>query len=323
MHNDMPLLNVENLSITYRTRRGLLKAVDRASFTLDKGQTLGLVGESGSGKSTIGVAIMGLLPDNASVPSGRIELSGTNLLTAEPKQIREIRWNRIAMIFQAAMNAMNPIQCVGEQIAEAIRFHEPGVSKPEIQRRVDDLFDLVGIPQARQQDYPHQYSGGMRQRAIIAMALACQPEIIIADEPTTALDVIVQDQILQTLRKLQRTLGIGIVLISHDIAVVADTCNHIGVMYAGQLVELGTQSEVFTAPAHPYTQALLSAHITLDSNRSDPAPIPGQTPDMVGLIPGCRFCNRCPCKGDYCSIEPPQWQNLTPTHKILCCHTQP
>jgi peptide/nickel transport system ATP-binding protein len=319
----MPLLSVDNLSIAYRSRRGLLTAVDRASFTLDKGQTLGLVGESGSGKSTIGTAIMGLLPDNASVPNGRIELSGIDLLAASPEQIRKIRWKKIAMIFQAAMNAMNPIQRVGEQIAEAIRFHEPHLSGTDVQNRVDELFDLVGIPQSRHKDYPHQYSGGMRQRAIIAMALACRPEIIIADEPTTALDVIVQDQILRTLRKLQRTLGIGIVLISHDIAVVADTCNHIGVMYAGQLVELGTRSEVFSAPAHPYTQALLAAHITLDSDRRDPVPIAGKTPDMAGLLPGCRFCDRCPCKGDFCSIEPPQWQYLTPTHKIRCCHPPP
>jgi peptide/nickel transport system ATP-binding protein len=319
----MSLLSVDNLSVTYRTRRGLLTAVDRASFTLEKGQTLGLVGESGSGKSTIGTAIMRLLPDNASVPSGRIELSGIDLLATAPEQIRKIRWNKIAMIFQSAMNAMNPIQRVGEQIAEAIRYHEPVPPGPELRNRVDELFDLVGIPKARQKDYPHQYSGGMRQRAIIAMALACSPEIIIADEPTTALDVIVQDQILQTLRKLQRTLGIGIVLISHDIAVVADTCNHIGVMYAGQLVELGTRSDVFYTPAHPYTQALLAAHITLDSNRRDPVPIPGKAPDMVELPPGCRFCDRCPCKGDSCSIDRPHWQNLTATHKIRCCHPPP
>ncbi|MGD9186600.1 MAG: ABC transporter ATP-binding protein [Desulfobacteraceae bacterium] len=319
----MPLLSVDNLSITYRTRRGLLTAVDRASFTLEKGQTLGLVGESGSGKSTIGTAIMRLLPGNASIPSGRIELSGIDLLAAAPEQIRQIRWNKISMIFQAAMNAMNPIQRVGEQIAETIRFHEPDLPGPDVQNRVAELFDLVGIPKARQKDYPHQYSGGMRQRAVIAMALACRPEIIIADEPTTALDVIVQDQILQTLRKLQRTLGIGIVLISHDIAVVADTCDHIGVMYAGQLVELGTRSEVFHAPAHPYTKALLAAHITLDNDRRDPAPIPGNPPDMVALPPGCRFCDRCPCQRDSCGIDPPGWQNLTATHKIRCCHPAP
>ena len=317
----MALLSVDKLSVTYRTRRGLLTAVDQASFTLDEGQTIGLVGESGSGKSTIGIAIMGLLPDNARITNGRIHFSELDLMAAGQAQIRQIRWNKIAMIFQAAMNAMNPIQRVGEQICEAIHFHEPDVSKSAIRTRVDELFDLVGIPQTRQQDYPHQYSGGMRQRAVIAMALACRPQIIIADEPTTALDVIVQDQILETLKQLQQALGIGIILISHDIAVVADTCNHIGVMYAGQLVELGTRSEVFSSPAHPYTKALLAAHITLNDDHIDPTAIPGQSPDLIVMPEGCRFCDRCPCKGDSCSIQAPQWQILTPTHKIRCCHT--
>jgi peptide/nickel transport system ATP-binding protein len=319
----MALLRIENLSITYRTRRGVLTAVEQVGFKLDKGQTLGLVGESGSGKSTIGIAIMGMLPENASVPSGRIAFGGIDLLTATPEQIRRIRWNRIAMIFQSAMNAMNPIQRIGDQIAEAIRCHEPDVPEPDVRRRVNELFDRVGIPLGRQRDYPHQYSGGMRQRAVIAMALACRPEIIIADEPTTALDVIVQDQILGTLDQLQRTLGIGILLISHDISVVADACNHIGVMYAGQLVELGSRSEVFSEPAHPYTRALLAAHITLDSDRRAPAPIPGKSPDITGWLSGCRFCDRCPCKGDACSIQAPQWHHLTPTHKIRCCRKQP
>ena len=317
----MTLLNVDNLSVMYRTRRGQLTAVNQVSFVLNKGQTLGLVGESGSGKSTLGFAVMGLLPSNARITSGAIHLSGVNLLTAGQEQLRQIRWKKIAMIFQAAMNALNPIQRIGDQIAEAIQFHEPEVPNTAVQERIDELFNLVGIPQSRQQDYPHQYSGGMRQRAIIAMALACRPEIIIADEPTTALDVIVQDQILNTLNTLQRTLGIGVILISHDIAVVADACNHIGVMYAGQLVELGTRKEVFSSPAHPYTKALLAAHITLNGDRQDPAPIPGQSPDLTAMTEGCRFCDRCPCKGDTCSIQAPQWQKLTSTHKIRCCHT--
>lgn len=319
----MALLRIDALSITYRTQRGVLCAVEQVDFALEKGQTLGLVGESGSGKSTIGIAVMGMLPENASVASGRIEFDGIDLLAAAPEQIRRIRWNRIAMIFQAAMNAMNPIQRVGDQIAEAIRCHEPNVPDSDVRRRVNALLDLVGIPLGRQRDYPHQYSGGMRQRAIIAMALACRPEIIIADEPTTALDVIVQDQVLRTLDQLQRTLGIGILLISHDIAVVADACNHIGVMYAGQLVELGTRSEVLSEPAHPYTRALLAAHITLDSDHRTPTPVPGKSPDITGRPQGCRFGDRCPCKGDTCSMHAPQWRNLTSTHRIRCCRTQP
>ena len=216
------------------------------------------------------------------------------------------------------MNALNPIQRVGDQIAEAIKIHEPGVPNWEIDDRVDYLFSLVGMSALRRSDYPHQYSGGMRQRAVIAMALACNPEVIIADEPTTALDVIVQDQILETIKSLQKRLGIGILFISHDISVVADVCHFIGVMYAGQLVEVGTREEVFTSPAHPYTQSLLAAHITLSSTHQ-PTPIPGKGPDLVLVDNGCRFCDRCSCAGETCSLEEPQWRKLSDTHKIKCC----
>jgi peptide/nickel transport system ATP-binding protein len=318
----MTLLAVDNLSVIYNTPRGPLKAVDSVDFILNKGKSLGLVGESGSGKSTIGTAIMGLLPKNAEIPNGRIEFNQIDLISAPGQSLQKIRWNKIAMIFQAAMNALNPIQRVGDQIAEAIVHHAPGAS-PEraignVHERVAELFALVGIPAQRRNDYPHQYSGGMRQRAVIAMALACGPEVIIADEPTTALDMIVQDQILETIKSLQRKLGIGILFISHDISVVADVCHHIGVMYAGQLVELGTREEVFVSPAHPYTQSLMAAHITL-AKENTPRPIPGKSPDMVAPPPGCRFCDRCDCAGATCSIEAPQWRQLSPTHKIRCC----
>lgn len=314
----MALITVENLGVIYTTQRGPLRAVDQVDFMLNKGQSLGLVGESGSGKSTIGTAIMGLLPKNAEITSGRIQYNQIDLITAPPQILNKIRWNKIAMIFQAAMNALNPIQRVGAQIAEVIEFHGPAISPADLDTRVVELFSLVGIPEQRRNDYPHQYSGGMRQRAIIAMALACNPEVIIADEPTTALDVIIQDQILETIKALQQKLGIGILFISHDISVVADVCHHIGVMYAGQLVELGTRTEVFDSPAHPYTQSLMAAHITLSGNVS-PKPIPGQSPDMVFPISGCRFCDRCACAGDTCSVDEPHWRPLSPTHKIRCC----
>jgi len=233
--------------------------------------------------------------------------------------LRQIRWKKIAMIFQAAMNALNPIVRVGDQIAEAIRFHEPEFSGIQIEERVKESFWQVGLASERRNDYPHQYSGGMRQRAVIAMALACRPDIVIADEPTTALDVIVQDQIIQTVKRLQQDLGIGILFISHDISVVADVCHYIGVLYAGQLVELGTRQEVFDTPAHPYTQALLAAHITLAAEHHGFAPIPGESPDMVSSPSGCRFCDRCTCSADSCSFEAPQWRQLTTTHGIRCC----
>lgn len=314
----MALIDIENLSVTYDTARGPIRAVDDVSFVLNKGQSLGLVGESGSGKSTIGNAIMGLLPANAKISDGRIAYNGIELTGSSPETLRKVRWNKIAMIFQTAMNALNPIQSVGRQIAEAIRFHNVATSREEVDARVDALLSQVGISAERRNDYPHQYSGGMRQRAVIAMALACNPEVVIADEPTTALDVIVQDQILETIQTLQQKLAIGILFISHDISVVADVCHHIGVMYAGQLVELGTKTEVFHTPAHPYTQSLMAAHITLSSD-SRPKPIPGHSPDLFTVDTGCRFCDRCECPGDACRIEEPQWRKLSSTHKIKCC----
>lgn len=314
----MALIDIDNLSVTYNTARGLIRAVDQVSFALHKGQSLGLVGESGSGKSTIGNAIMGLLPANARISSGRIAYNGLELTSSPMETLRKVRWNKIAMIFQTAMNALNPIQSVGRQIAEAIEFHNVVSRSEDVDARVDALLSQVGIPVERRADYPHQYSGGMRQRAVIAMALACNPEVIIADEPTTALDVIVQDQILETIKTLQQELSIGILFISHDISVVADVCHHIGVMYAGQLVELGTTEEVFKSPAHPYTQSLMAAHITLSSD-CRPKPIPGHSPDLLTAGTGCRFCDRCSCPGNTCRIEEPQWQALSSTHKIKCC----
>lgn len=260
----MPLLEIDNLSVFYRSGRGRqLKAVDGVSFSLAQGESLGLVGESGSGKSTIATAIMGMLPKNAEVASGRILFDGRDLLQADPETMRRIRWKKISIIFQAAMNALNPIQRVGDQIAETIRIHEPQTDPGEAVRRVAELYGLLGIPAARMDDYPHQYSGGMRQRAIIAMALACRPGLVIADEPTTALDVIVQDQILKTIQRIQRELGVGILFISHDIAVIADVCHRVGVMHAGRLEEFGPVQKVFGSPGHSCTRALLEAHMTL------------------------------------------------------------
>ena len=316
----MDLLTVENLTILYRTRRGCLTAVDQVSFSLPQGRCLGLVGESGSGKSTIGIASLGLLPKNAEVASGRILLDGQDLLKLAPEALRTVRWNKIAMIFQAAMNSLNPIQRVEDQIIEAIRTHAPQTSRNEAAARVAELFRQVGIPDQRRKDYPHQFSGGMRQRAVIAMALACRPALIIADEPTTALDVIVQNQILKLLRQLRDEADMSILLISHDIGVVADVCDDIGVLYAGQLVEWGSRGEVFDAPAHPYTKILLNAHVTLvDGHDGQPAVLEGHGPDLVDPPEGCRFCQRCPQAGTACEKQPPAWRILSPTHRIRCC----
>ena len=315
----MALLEVENLSIGYHTRKGYLKAVDGVSFSLEEGQALGLVGESGCGKTTIGMALMGLLPPNGSITQGRILLEGENTLTMSEEEKRRFRWRKMAMIFQAAMNALNPVQRVGNQIAEAILVHNPGIQKEVVMAQVEGLFDLVGIPRERITDYPHQYSGGMKQRAVIAMALACRPKVIIADEPTTALDVIVQDQILEEVRGLQREFNIGIIFISHDISIVADMCHDIGVMYAGQLVEFGPWQAVFESPVHPYTKALLSSFPTLTGKKSDLTPIAGETPNLIRPPAGCRFCDRCREAQAFCKTTPPKWVEVGPGHKALCC----
>lgn len=312
-----PLLEVKDLTVSYATDTGNVLAVDGVSFQLEAGQSLGLVGESGSGKSTIGTAILGLLPDNARIEKGAVLFEGLNLLETDQEKLRLLRWKKIAMIFQAAMNALNPIMPVEDQIIEAIRIHEPEISLDAARQRVTDLFKQVGIPIRRLKDYPHQYSGGMRQRAVIAMALACNPRIIIADEPTTALDVIVQNQILKTLLKLQAKFDIGILLISHDISVTAEVCHNLGVMYAGQLVEIGTRKEILGTPAHPYTRALLAAHITL-KNEQDPSPIPGPAADLHSPAKGCRFHRRCLHPETNCRNQLPSWHSLSDTHKVLC-----
>ena len=314
----MALLEVENLSVGYNTKKGFLKAVEGISFSLNEGRSLGFVGESGCGKTTLGMALMGLLPPNGHVTGGRIIFDGEDLLEKSEDEMRKFRWRKISMIFQAAMNALNPVKRVQDQIAEAILTHNQNLEKKEALRRVEKLFQLVGLPESRMRDYPHQYSGGMKQRAIIAMALSCNPRLIIADEPTTALDVIVQHQILEETKKLQKELDIGIIFISHDISIVADVCDNIGIMYAGQLVEYGTRGEVFDSPMHFYTRALISSYPTLIGGRRELLPIPGESPNLIEPPPGCRFCDRCHAAGSSCKIGPPEWVDITRTHRALC-----
>jgi peptide/nickel transport system ATP-binding protein len=316
----MTLLKVENLGIGYQTAKGLLKAVDGVNFSLEPGRSLGLVGESGCGKTTIGMALMGLLPPNGRVTHGRIVLDGVEISALPEDEMRKVRWNEISMIFQAAMNALNPVKRISAQMMEAIQVHRPEVDDDEAMARVEGLFNLVGLPLERLYDFPHQYSGGMKQRAIIAMALALNPKLVIADEPTTALDVIVQDQILKETKELQRQFNIGIIFISHDISIVAEVCHQIGVMYAGQLVESGPAEEVFFNSHHPYTKALVSSFPTLAGPKTRLAPIPGEPPNLTGTIPGCRFCDRCPKDTASCKLAPPKWQEVAPGHFVLCDH---
>ena len=253
-----PVLQVKDLTMHYQTRQGTVKAVDGISFELARGEVLGLVGESGCGKTSIAVTLMKLLPDNALILKGQVLLDGQDLMTMDDTTLRKYRWRRISMIFQAAMNSLNPVHRVGDQIVEAIEAHDMAATLKEAQETVDRLFRLVGLDPRLTDRYPHEFSGGMRQRAVIAMALACQPDVIVADEPTTALDVIVQDRILRQIKEIQTDLNMSMLYITHDIAVVAEVTDRIGVMYAGKLAELGNTADVFERPIHPYTKALLS-----------------------------------------------------------------
>jgi len=314
----MTLLEVDNLSVGYQTRQGMLRAVEGISFAIDRGESFGLVGESGCGKSTLGMALMDLLPVNGSVLSGQVFYCGEDLLSRSPSEMRAIRWRDISMIFQGAMNALNPVHRVEDQVKEAIQSHLPGLSDRELADQVSALFKLVDIPPDRVQEYPHQYSGGMKQRAVIAMALACRPKLIIADEPTTALDVIVQDQILREIQQLQNSLSVSLLFISHDIAVVGQMCKRIGVMYAGQLIELASREDIIGNPCHPYTRALLRSYPSLSEGRTVLDPIPGDTPDLVTPPAGCRFWERCPVSLHSCGMDDPGWAKVSDGHRVRC-----
>lgn len=314
----MALLNVENMHVGYRTKKGMLNAVNNISFSMDQGRSLGFVGESGCGKTTIGMTLMGLLPENASVLKGNIYFNGKNLADFNDEKWRSFRGSQISMIFQAAMNAMNPVIKIDEQIIEAIETHHPEMARPDIIKKVETLFEMVEIPKERIKDYPHQYSGGMKQRAIIAMALACSPKLIIADEPTTALDVIVQDQILKEIKKIQKNLNTSVIFISHDIAVVAEVCEDICVMYGGQIVEKGTRKEVFKSPKHPYTKILLSSYLSLDSDENIKVPEMKKSPDLIEFTGKCSFVQSCTACSERCKNDIPDWVNLSDTHQVFC-----
>lgn len=316
----MPLLSVRNLSVGYQTKKGMLKAVDNISFDIDTGRPMGFVGESGCGKTTIGMTLMGLLPENASILGGEILFEGLDLAALDEEQWRKVRGNQISMIFQAAMNALNPVIRVDEQIKEAIVTHQRDIGSKELDERVAGLFEMVDIPASRIHDYPHEYSGGMKQRAVIAMALACNPKLIVADEPTTALDVIVQDQILRELRAVHQQTRTGLIFISHDIAVVASVCEKICVMYGGQIVETGTRKEVFRSPRHPYTQTLLGSYLSLDNVKQIQIPDMRNAPDQLTQSNFCRFRDNCKSCSDRCKNGEPNWIDISATHKIFCGH---
>ena len=314
----MTLLNIENLTTHYETRGGSVKAVEDVSLALERGDALGLVGESGCGKTTTMLSLMRLLPSNGKIISGKIDFDGTDMVSIEEEELRQtIRWKRISMVFQGAMNALNPVIKVRDQITQAIRNHED-VEKEAAWDRVGELFQLVGIDPERAAEYPHEFSGGMKQRAIIAMALACNPDLVIADEPVTALDVIVQAQILELTRELRARLGLSMILITHDLSVIADTCTKAAIMYAGKIVEQGDILQIFKNPEHPYSQGLLTNYPSIKSKRMTFTPISGRPPNLIDPPPGCRFHPRCPYAMEICSKEVPETIDLGGGHYIAC-----
>jgi peptide/nickel transport system ATP-binding protein len=290
----MTLLEVRDLAVTYRTGKQGVRALRGVDFSLDAGQTLGIAGESGSGKSTVALSLLQLLPPSATI-SGQVLLRGENLLEANWGRLRAVRWAEASVVFQGAMSALNPVRTIGEQIREPILLHEK-VGERAARARTAELLDSVGVPSRRHASYPHELSGGQRQRVMIAMALACRPNLIIADEPTTALDVIVQAQILQLLGDLVRESQISMIMISHDLSVLAGTCERLAVMYAGQIVEIGPARQLMQDPCHPYTRALSRAfpRIGDPSSRRAPSGLPGDPPDPMTVGQGCPFEPRCP-----------------------------
>jgi oligopeptide/dipeptide ABC transporter ATP-binding protein len=318
-----PVLAVDDLGVVFETDRGPAVTVDGISFEVHAGETVGIVGESGSGKSTTSLAVMGLLPRNARV-TGSIRLQGEELVGRSDEEMRDLRGNRVAMVFQDSLAALNPVLTVGAQLAEAVRVHHPGTRSSVLRARAVELLELVGIPspQTRVDRYPHEFSGGMRQRAVIAMAVANEPSLIIADEPTTALDVTVQAQILQVLRNVQEETGTAIMLITHDLGVVAGVADRVLVMYAGGLVEQGSVEQAFYEPSHPYTRGLLASLPRMDRRSRDERlfQIAGQPPRATALPPGCRFGPRCELfRADPCAVTAPPVEQVGPGH-VAACH---
>ncbi len=315
-----PLLTVENLTMYYSTRAGDVKAVDDVSFVLAEGDSLGLVGESGCGKTSVALALLRLLPDNAKILSGHIWMDGTDLLAISEDEMRKFRWKRISMVFQAAMNSLNPVYRVGDQIIEALELHIGVMTNEQARARVAELFELVGLDPAMMDRYPHEFSGGMRQRAVIAMALSCNPDLIIADEPTTALDVIVQDRVLRQLEQVQAKLGMSMIYISHDIAVIAEVSKRIAVMYAGQMVEMADSTEIFERPLHPYTYALMGSFPSIKGKKQKLEPLPGEPPDLINPPSGCRFHPRCWRATEICAQQKPEFRDYGNDHWAACWH---
>ena len=313
----MKLLEVDGLRTYFHIAKGELKAVDGVSFDVDYGECLGLVGESGCGKTTCALSICKLLPKEGYIAGGQILLEGRDMVPLTDAELRARRWKDVSIIFQGAMNAMNPVKTVGWQIAEAIVLHE-GVGWDAAMRKAGDLLEQVEVPRDRVKRYPHEFSGGMKQRAMIAMALACSPKLIIGDEPTTALDVMVQAQILNLLERLRRERNMGMIIITHDLAILAETCTHIAVMYAGRIMEIGTVDDIFRHARHPYTKRLIGCFPNVEGDKTIPEGIAGYPPILIDPPAGCRFHPRCDCCTERCRTEEPAAVRVGARHAVSC-----
>jgi peptide/nickel transport system ATP-binding protein len=315
----MAILDVQDLSIQYAIGRGLVRAAEGVSFQLERGEAMGLAGESGCGKTTVALSLLKILPSNGRIVNGKIIVNGVDVVSLDENKMRkDVRWKVVSMVFQGAMNAMNPLYKVGEQIVEAIKLHEPEVTRNEAKERAAKLLEMVGIDPARADNYPHEFSGGMKQRALIAMSLADNPDLVIADEPGTALDVIVQAQVLRLIKELKDRLNLSVIMISHDLSLIAEVCQKLAIMYAGYLVEYGDIVKIFKEPLHPYTVDLIESFPSIKAEKQEMISIPGFPPDLLDPPPGCRFHPRCKYAMDICRKEVPKLIEVSKNHHVSC-----
>ena len=319
----MNILEVKDLNMSYKTIDGNVDAVKDVSFTVKQGESFGLVGESGCGKTSVAMSLLQLQADNGKITSGEIIFDGQNIVNLSEAELREVRWSGISIVFQGAMNSWNPVVKIGEQIREAMREHYPDKTKDENTKKILELFEIVGLEDSIIDRYPHELSGGMKQRAVIALALSCDPKLIIADEPTTALDVVIQDQILNEIRKVQDVLGLSLIYISHDIAVIAEMTDNMAVMYAGRIVERGPTKEIFANPKHSYTKSLLESTPSVVGDKVKLQSLDGEPPSLISKEKGCTFAPRCPYKDISCNPElDMQLKEVAPNHYVDACNAE-
>lgn len=316
--NNEVLLSVSDLEVVYTSAGAVVHAVNGVDFEIKRGESLGLVGETGAGKTTIAKTILGVLPDPpAKVLNGKVILDGTDLLTLPEKEMRKVRGKKISMIFQDPMTALNPLMTVGDQIAEVVALHED-VNKKQAMDKAGDMLEMVGIPRERYAEFPHQFSGGMKQRVVIAIALACNPELLLADEPTTALDVTIQAQVMEMISGLQKKLNTSMILITHDLGLVAENCDNVAVIYAGEIVELANKENLFLHATHPYTLGLFGSLPSMSGDVDRLTPIPGMPPDPENLPEGCHFNPRCPHACEACRKGEIPFKEIAPGHFVRC-----